>query len=498
MDGLMTLLTSNAGRSDPSTPAQAQADEHPRETNVNVAGTISEQESQETDDEILDAFRTHRLQFLPLIYIPITTTAGDLKREAPFLWRCISAVECKDTTRQAALCVGIRELAGKRLLLDCDRSLDLLQGILVYLAWITFQSQPQKSSLCVYAQMAIALVFELGLNKPVPPDLNQTISNSNIVEQMPGLQASISTMRTMNERRTVLSCFVLTSIIAQFLGRMDPLRWTPHMKECLDVLTQTEESPGDAALVQITRTRLVADQILQGFWADGLYGLSSSNARASFHLKALESQLRTNKAEIPPQLTNTRPILFHIYDTEICLYEAALVRPPADEEMSSLRLDHLYSCLDVVKQSLDLFLTMHPAEYTALALSHLAQLSHCFVTLFRLSTFDYPGWDKVAVKDTVDILTIAEQLSTSLGQVAGAVGLRSEGVNSDPYSKLGMMMQKLRSQWAARLPELSGVEVESSSNDLFLLNMQMDDLGNFMNWSEVLWMTEGSGQGFAV
>ncbi|RDW65808.1 uncharacterized protein DSM5745_09547 [Aspergillus mulundensis] len=466
MDGLMTLLASNAGRSDPSTPVRVQTDEHlPEATGIDTEmGT--EEENLEADEETLHAFRTQRLQFLPLIYIPITATAQDLKREALFLWRCIYAVESKDTTRQAAL--------------------------------ITFQSQPQKSSLCVYAQMAIALVFELGLNKPAPPDLNQTISNSNAVGHMPGLKASISTMRTMNERRAVLGCFVLTSIIAQFLGRMDPLRWTPHMKECLDILAHSEESPGDAVLAQITRTRLVADQILQGPWDDGLYGLSPSSTRAAFHSKALESRLKTNKADIPAQLGDNKPILFHIYDTEISLYEAALVKPPADEEMSTLRLDHLYSCLHVVKQFFDLFSAINPVEYTALALPHLAQLSHCFVTLFRLSTFDYPGWNKAAVKNTVDILVVADQISTSLSQVAATVGIHSDGANSDPYSKLGMILQKLRTEWAVRLPGWSGARVDPGSDDLFLPSMEMDDLDSFMNWSGMLWMAEGTGQGFAA
>ncbi|KAJ9296563.1 hypothetical protein DTO271G3_5261 [Paecilomyces variotii] len=484
LDGLMLLLTSSPK------PSQVQAGAQGLEQTE--AETEKEDEDTEADEEeSLRAFRTHRLQFLPLIHIPATTTAQDLRRQSPFLWRCITAVESKNAARQAALCVSIRELAAKRLLVDCDKSLDLLQGVLVYLAWVTFHSQPQKSSLCIYAQMAIGLVFELGLNKPAPPDLSMAVSNCNAVGHLPGLQASISTLRTMNERRAVLSCFVLTSIIAQFLGRMDPLRWTPHMKECLDILEHSGESPGDGVLVQITRTRLLADQILQGPWGEGLYGLNPAHALAAFHLKALQSRLETIKAEIPVQLADSKPILFHLYDTEISLYKVALVKPPADEEMSSQRLDHLYACLHVVKQFFGLFFTIPPAEYTSLALPYLTQLSHCLVTLFRLSTLDYPGWDKAAVKDTVDILAIAEQIATRMGQVADAVGMRCEGAYGDPFNKLGMVMQKLRSEWAVRLPEWPGMAVEQSSGELSLSSMEMGDLDSFLSWSEMAWLTEG-------
>ncbi|KAJ5649729.1 uncharacterized protein N7484_003452 [Penicillium longicatenatum] len=491
MNGLMLLLTSSSGsRTDLPTPVHGQAEAQGM-GQTEVESDSEDEETLASEEESLHTFRTQRLQFLPLIHIPATTTVRDLKRQSPFLWRCITAVESKHTARQAALCVTIRELAGKRLLVDCDKSLDLLQGVLVYLAWVTFHSQPQKSSLCIYSQMAIGLIFELGLNKPAPPDLSMTVSNSNAVGHMPGLKASISTLRTMNERRAVLSCFVLTSIIAQFLGRMDPLRWTPHMKECLDILVHSEESSGDGVLVQFTRTRLLADQIFQGPWSEGLYGLNAAQTLAAFHLKALQSRLETIKAEIPIQLADNKPILFHLYDTELSLYEVALVKPLADEEFSPQRLDHLCTCLHVVKQFFDLFFTIPPAGYTSLALPYLTQVSHCLVTLFRLSTLDYPGWDKSAVKGVVDILVIAEQIATRMSQVADAVGMRSEGAYGDPFSKLGMMMQKLRSEWAVRLPEFPEVVADQSSGEPFLSSMEMGDLDSFMNWSEMAWLTEG-------
>lgn len=76
------------------------------------------------------------------------------------------------------------------------------------------------------------------------------------------------------------------------------------MKECLDVLVHNEESSGDGVLVQFTRTRLLADQILQDPRSDGLYGLNAAQTLTAFHLKALQSRLETIKAEIPVQLAD--------------------------------------------------------------------------------------------------------------------------------------------------------------------------------------------------
>lgn len=76
------------------------------------------------------------------------------------------------------------------------------------------------------------------------------------------------------------------------------------MKQCLDILADSEESPGDGVLAQFTRTRLLADHIFQGPWSEGLYGIDSAQTLAAFYLKALQSQLETIKAEIPIQLAD--------------------------------------------------------------------------------------------------------------------------------------------------------------------------------------------------
>jgi hypothetical protein len=93
------------------------------------------------------------------------------------------------------------------------QDLDILQGLLVYLAWITYQSQPQKSSFCAYSQLTIALVVELGLDKAPPPrgdNLNAKDSESVSLVVLHLRQPS-SAVRAMDERRTVLCCFILTS-----------------------------------------------------------------------------------------------------------------------------------------------------------------------------------------------------------------------------------------------------------------------------------------------
>lgn len=165
--------------------------------------------------DMLHAFRTEKLQFLPFMHIPPSNikSAQQLKQESPFLWRCITATQTKDRARQTELVIELRKVAGESLLVDCQKNIDILQGLLVYLAWITYLSQPQKSSFCIYSQLAIALVVELGLDKSPPPRGDQLSAkdSESVSLVVLHLRPPSSAVRSMDERRTVLCCFILTS-----------------------------------------------------------------------------------------------------------------------------------------------------------------------------------------------------------------------------------------------------------------------------------------------
>ena len=83
----------------------------------------------------LDSFRAGHLSWLPFVHSPISVSAAHIQRESPFLWHCIATTQCKNSTHQTALGANIKELIARKLLVDCDKSLDLLQGLLVWLAW---------------------------------------------------------------------------------------------------------------------------------------------------------------------------------------------------------------------------------------------------------------------------------------------------------------------------------------------------------------------------
>lgn len=84
---------------------------------------------------ILQTFRTRRLRHFPILHIPLEVTAQDFQRERPFLWLTIRAVCSQSVKEQNVLADKIRQIIAKRTIVDCDRDLDMLQGLLVFLGW---------------------------------------------------------------------------------------------------------------------------------------------------------------------------------------------------------------------------------------------------------------------------------------------------------------------------------------------------------------------------
>lgn len=86
-------------------------------------------------EESLTRFRTQHLKYFPFVYIPPNTTVEQLRQDRPFLWLCIMAVSSKRIAQQQALSKRIKNIVAQRMLYEPEYSLDLLLGLLAFIAW---------------------------------------------------------------------------------------------------------------------------------------------------------------------------------------------------------------------------------------------------------------------------------------------------------------------------------------------------------------------------
>lgn len=186
---------------------------------------------EQDDKALMDVVRKSILPLFPFIAIPVHITAEQLRREKPFLHLTITMVACQHGPRQQEIAEMVKQYAAEHIVLKCEHSLDLLQGLLIYLSWFItiaplprWQSdqsanpengpvgphiQPQVSAqVDVYMQLAIAQVISLNLNQGIASlrSLDRPLSYLRAFDFHPHLIPE----RTLEERRIYLGCYYVS------------------------------------------------------------------------------------------------------------------------------------------------------------------------------------------------------------------------------------------------------------------------------------------------
>lgn len=86
-------------------------------------------------EELLDLFRSKMLEYAPFMVISPEMTASQLREQRPFSWLCIMTIITKSSSKQMALSHAVRSNLGRLMLVDGEKSHDLLYGTITCLAW---------------------------------------------------------------------------------------------------------------------------------------------------------------------------------------------------------------------------------------------------------------------------------------------------------------------------------------------------------------------------
>ncbi|KAI4285158.1 MAG: hypothetical protein L6R35_004724 [Caloplaca aegaea] len=252
--------------------------------------------------------------------------------------------------------------------------------------------------------------------------------------------------------------------VSSFLQKIDALRWTPHLDECLEVLNEKHESPIDDILVQQVRMQLIVEKVTRGPWNDGAIKTAEhSNVPLCFYLNALQSQLQEVKSKIPPYLKDNEIVLAHFYSTQLTINETVLSSLPSSNNQADFQpVERLYACIESVKSWFEIFFTIPPIAYVGFPFSIFSQLVRCLSTLYRLSTLEDPAWERKSVQKTADLLVIFDQVIKNMEQVAAIAGQDNNGsIGEDTFSRTAKMFRSIRPGWEAKLGGLDSETVST-------------------------------------
>ncbi|KAI0877933.1 hypothetical protein GGS24DRAFT_65073 [Hypoxylon argillaceum] len=267
--------------------------------------------------KLLTSFRD-MLPHLPCLVLPEDANVRSLARDSPFVLLAILAVtSCSSSLQGHSLYdEEFRKVLGLKFVAGGERSLELLQGILIYCSWYPFHLRPKNKQSFQYMRMGVDIVHDLELEQE--PDLD-------LFSITPEQHA-----RKLDNIRALLGCYYGMSTFSVTWGKVSStLRYSPQLARCVDALEQSSELEQDHHLVWLVRLQYIFEELVeaQRSFDRGPRDYQSEMQRNLIRV-GLEAQFRDFKERMPARYAATTSILLESLVTEAYMLAPPLLRIP--------------------------------------------------------------------------------------------------------------------------------------------------------------------------
>ncbi|KAH6974243.1 hypothetical protein BKA56DRAFT_491135 [Ilyonectria sp. MPI-CAGE-AT-0026] len=250
----------------------------------------------ESDETLLSIYRNQLSSLLPFVIIPVGTTPRELRATRPFLMKVIRMVA---SVRHLRLVRGqaraVMEHVSNAMLMRSERSLDLLQGILVFLGYYHYHcmAHAQFNNLI---RLATSLVEDMGLSTCPKPR-----QESN---QLPLVRADEPVSRTNEQKRALLGVWYMSSNAGLVVKQFTFTSYTKYMDQCLKDLEDTREYKTDQLVIQLIRIQQLTEKIFHFHSNDSPMEeqLSSPEHSTMARLEAFRVEIDSLRNALPPNL----------------------------------------------------------------------------------------------------------------------------------------------------------------------------------------------------
>ncbi|RDW83573.1 Zn(II)2Cys6 transcription factor domain-containing protein [Aspergillus mulundensis] len=409
-------------------------------------------------EEALNLFRGRMLRLCPFVYLPPNLTPQQMQRERPFLFETMLAVTTRSIQEKIARGKEFKKALATAMVVENESSIDLLLGILTYVAWGYDQHVNRQSTLSRLMEMAVSIVHCLHLNKPAPSQAN-TLTLFGGSHSWPKIH--YSTINPLEEKRAVLGCFLLASVISSYFEEMEPMRWTPMIEGYLKVVEENYEWSGDTALAAHVRLQLLAQRARQ------FRDEQETPISVPFFLKSFRPQLEVVRNALPSGAKKDDWILGHLHYVELAVHETAYSAQdaapapvgtvaPSVSPIGPDAIGCMWHSLQAIRSWWEVFHRYQTEDITLFTMFQWIQFARALVTLFRLSTHPAPDWDHEAVRKSTDILKIMDHVEWRLEQLCPD---NNEAFPDDIFARLQFLARAMRA-WTQMQFEGRGTQTD--------------------------------------
>ncbi|KAI0889211.1 uncharacterized protein GGS22DRAFT_196844 [Annulohypoxylon maeteangense] len=418
------------------------------------------------------------LGFFP--FINIHMTSQQLRELYPFLWLNIMCIAQTSPKERLSLGDQARSIAIQKVVVDREKSLDLLLGLLA------FRYRRDKPYWTLFSQLIVTLVCDLGLHMPQP---ESTPLLCFLGKETDSRITNLFRTPTREVQRAVLGAFFLTSRISNIFKHAPGLRWSSHLDGYLSNLAQESPMPQDETLIALVRMQLIINQIYDDSQASG--GASPP----TLYISALRSQLHEIiKRENLSAVARNHPITLELYHfTELLINETAIIKPPTPWNEPDIRRFQVYqACLTSIQAYFDTFFSMPFSLLESVPFTCYPQVVRVMKSLHRLTTIQDPAWDRAAVRRSIDLISTCDKIIAMLEYLKASSTLASRDGSEDESHNRGLVVfRKLKEVWQNDL-ELMDAESTKGREDTIPNNAPSSEFASstvFMGdpWFSNIW-----------
>ncbi|KAK4239154.1 hypothetical protein C8A03DRAFT_14436 [Achaetomium macrosporum] len=345
-------------------------------------------------EKLLETFREVMLSHFHCVVVSESDTVASMAKERPFVLLAVLAAASGSRTLQGHSLYDeeFRKILGLKFVAGGERTLELLQGLVVYITWYPFHLRPKNKQALQYTRMVVDIVTDLELDEDPGCDSLEVPPTPERLDQI----------------RLYLASYYLASAFASTWGRTPSLTYTEYTARCCDLLQHHSPLRGDHVLAwQVRIERLIEET---NDLRRTQRGRSQSEYQISLMIRGMETQLAEWEARMGPEMALSTPSLrIAVLFTRVFLSGAPLLKLPspklAGQQPESFRPDphRLVAVIPAIHEIYEYFLTLKPADVNSFIGIEWGALILSVILGFRMS---FPlalcqDWDDRAARELI-------------------------------------------------------------------------------------------------
>ncbi|TKA79022.1 hypothetical protein B0A55_03160 [Friedmanniomyces simplex] len=302
--------------------------------------------SMATARQLVETYKTDLFPHYPTVVILASITVDELRRARPTLFLAVLAAAAgkEHSDLSATLDKEVLEAYATRSLMHSEKSLELVQALLISAIWYHPPSKFGQLKYYEYIHMAATMAMDLGIG--TRPKVARSRLGNAARGREPARQAMVHPAEdasnpdlsmtprsrdgspdtgSLESRRTFVACYMICAGVSLSLRRPNMLRVSSYVRECVDYLDRSPDAlPSDRTLVRWARLIMIAEEVSVSFSYDDPGGIASlAELRTQLMLRDFEKRLTSWWASVPLEEGHGSLTIMY-YTIRLYLHEIAL------------------------------------------------------------------------------------------------------------------------------------------------------------------------------